>query len=206
TYTYSILKRLGRNALSNVLYHYRGVYQSDEDVPVNPATGLRYRIGSGTGEDYFFRAGDPIFTDLNGDYILDDRDLVVAGNSQPRFIGGFGATIQYKGWSLQPNFTLTLKRDIINTAEADIFRNYYNPTEGKALAWLKDYWDEQNPDAKNPNPFDFRRANIVDAFRYNSTLFQEDGSYLKVSSATLSYNFKREKLQRYGITCLRINS
>lgn len=222
-----LLKRLGRNTLSNVLYHYRGVYQRDEDVPVNPATGLRYRATNNIGEDYFFRAGDPIFTDLNGDYVLDENDLVIAGNSQPRFTGGFGATIQYKGWTFQPNFTLTMKRDIINAALADRFRNYYSATDADALNVLflelgiadpnsvipsarvpigeYDFWTPDNPNAALPNPFDFRRSGIIDPFRPNSTLFQEDGSYLKFQSATLSYNFDRDKIQRFmNISSLRL--
>ncbi|NGM61608.1 SusC/RagA family TonB-linked outer membrane protein [Sphingobacterium sp. SGG-5] len=206
-YYIHILKRLGRNALTNVLYDYRGVYKSDEEVPVNPATGLRYRLGGVFGDDAFFRAGDPIFTDLNGDYVLNAEDLVAAGNSQPRFTGGFGATIQYKNWSFQPNFVLTIKRDILNKAIADYFRSYYNPTGSGSLLPIDqyDYWTPTNTSATYPNPFDFRRSSLVDAYRYNSTLFQEDGSYLKFNSATLSYNFKREFIQsRLGITGLRL--
>lgn len=202
-----ILKRLGRNALTNVLYHYRGVYQTDEDVPVNPATGLRYRMGGVFGDDAFFKAGDPIFTDLNGDYVLDKEDLVFAGNAQPRFNGGFGATVQYKNWSLQSNFVLTIKRDVINKAIADYFRSYYKPLDGGALLPIDqyDYWTPTNTSASYPNPFDFRRALLVDAYRYNSTLFQEDGSYLKFNSATLSYNFNRDYLQsRFNLTGVRL--
>jgi len=202
-----ILKRLGRNALTNILYDYRGVYQNDSDVPVNPATGLRYRMGGILGDDGFFRAGDPIFTDLNGDYVLDEQDLVFAGNSQPRFTGGFGATIQYKNWSLQPNFVFTLKRDIVNNAIANYFRAYYNPAGGGALLPIEDYnyWTPANTSADYPNPFDFRRANLINAYRYNSTLFQEDGSYLKFSSATLSYNVDRDYLQsRWNMSGLRL--
>ena len=87
-YNQSILYRLGINSLSNVLLHYKGVYESDDQVPVNPATGLRYRMGGTVSEEKFFRAGDPIWTDLNGDYILDEKDYVIVGNSQPVFTGG----------------------------------------------------------------------------------------------------------------------
>lgn len=211
----NLLQRLGRNTFSNILYHYRGVYKTDDEVPINPATGLRYRATNNTGEDYFFRAGDPIFTDLNGDYVLDREDLIVAGNAQPRFTGGFGATIQYKGWSLQPNLIFSLKRDIINNAAADMFRGYYYPTKNPdanvrnpyALVPLDkfDYWTPNNVNGFYPNPFDFRRANIVDPFRYNSTLFQEDGSYVKLGSTTLSYNLDRDFVQkRFGISGLRL--
>ena len=202
-----ILKRLGRNALSNILYDYRGVYQSDADVPVNPATGLRYRIGGYSGEEAYFKAGDPIFTDLNGDYILDQRDLIAAGNSQPRFTGGFGATIQYKNWSFQPSFNFTLKREVINKSVADYFRAYYNPTAGNALLPIDDYdyWSTNNTNATFPNPFDFRRSSIVNGYRYNSTLFEEDGSYFKFQSATVSYNFNRDYIKsKFNITALRL--
>src|SRR5690606_7631256 len=67
------------------------------------------------------------------------------------------------------------------------------------------YWTAVNSNPDFPNPFDFRRAQIVDPFRYNSTLFQEDGSYLKFQSATLSYNFNRDYIQRaFSITGLRL--
>lgn len=202
-----ILKRLGRNVLSNVLYHYRGVYASDAEVPVNPSTGLRYRASNSIGDDYFFKAGDPIFTDLNGDYVLDENDLVVAGNSQPRITGGFGATVQFKGWTLRADAVYTYKRDIINIALADRFRNYYSPTSGNALVPIDDYdyYTSSNINASYPNPFDFRRVGIIDPYRINSTLFQEDGSYLKLQTVNISYNFDREKLQKkYGISGLRM--
>jgi TonB-dependent starch-binding outer membrane protein SusC len=184
-------------------------------VPINPATGLRYRATNSTGADYFFRAGDPIFTDLNGDYVLDKEDLVVAGNSRPLITGGFGATIQYKGWSVQPNLVFSLKRDIINNAAADMFRGYYDPAgindpkkkNGGALVPLNefDYWTPSHIAAAYPNPFDFRRASIINPYRYNSTLFQEDGSYVKLGSTTVSYNFDREMIRRkLGITALRV--
>ncbi|HMR20029.1 MAG TPA: SusC/RagA family TonB-linked outer membrane protein, partial [Sphingobacterium sp.] len=146
-------------------------------------------------------------TDLNGDYVLDKEDLVFAGNAQPRFNGGFGATVQYKNWSLQSNFVLTIKRDVINKAIADYFRSYYKPLDGGALLPIDqyDYWTPTNTSASYPNPFDFRRALLVDAYRYNSTLFQEDGSYLKFNSATLSYNFNRDYLQsRFNLTGVRL--
>ena len=40
-----VVNKLGSNAMSNFLYVYKGVYATDEDVPVDPATGLRLRVG-----------------------------------------------------------------------------------------------------------------------------------------------------------------
>lgn len=206
-YKQSIMYRLGINALSNVLLHYRGVYESDADVPVNPLTGLRYRVGGALADERFFRAGDPIYTDLNGDYILDENDLVVVGNSQPVFTGGFNAFTQYKNWSLNTQFWLTFKRDVLNNALADRLRNYSSPTGTGALVPLDglDVWSVDNRDAYFPNVNDFRRYSYIDPFRYDQTLFQEDGSYFKFTTATLSYNFDRDFVRRsLGITSARV--
>jgi len=206
-YKQSILYRLGINSLSNVLLHYRGVYQTDADVPVNPLTGLKYRVGGNLAEERFFRAGDPIWTDLNGDYILDNNDFVIVGNSQPVFTGGFNAFLQYKQLSLNTQFYMTFKRDVMNNALADRLRNYSNPTSTGALVPIDDLdvWSSGNTSAYFPNPFDFRRTSFIDPFRYDQTLFQEDGSYFKFMTATLSYNFDREMLRKHiGITSARI--
>jgi TonB-linked SusC/RagA family outer membrane protein len=210
-YKQSILYRLGINALSNVLLHYRGVYESDDQVPINPLTGLRYRVGGSLADERFFRAGDPIWTDLNGDYILDEKDFVIVGNSQPVFTGGFNAFLQYKSWSLNSQFFMTFKRDVLNNALADRLRNYSDPaglaTSAGALVPIEnmDIWTPSNTSSYFPNIYDFRRNRFVDPFRYDQTLFQEDGSYFKFTTATLSYNFDREMLsKRLGITSARV--
>lgn len=206
-YKQSILYRLGINSLSNVLLHYKGVYETDADVPVNPLTGLRYRVGGNLSEERFFRAGDPIWTDLNGDYILDENDIVIVGNSQPVFTGGFNAFLQYKSWSLNTQFFMTFKRDVMNNALADVLRNYSNPTGTGSLVPIGDLdvWSTDNTGAYFPNPYDFRRYSYIDPFRYDQTLFQEDGSYFKFTTATLSYNFDRDMLRkRLGITSARL--
>ena len=209
-YKQSILYRLGINALSNVLLHYRGVYASDDDVPINPLTGLRYRVGGSLADERFFRAGDPIWTDLNGDYILDEKDFVIVGNSQPVFTGGFNAFVQYKKWSLNSQFFMTFKRDVLNNALADRLRNYSNPAGIDGAGALVpvdglDIWMPNHTDSYYPNIYDFRRNSFINPFRYDQTLFQEDGSYFKFTTATLSYNFDREMLsKRIGITSARV--
>lgn len=210
----SILYRLGLNSLSNVLLNYKGVYKTDDEVPVNPLTGLKYRVGGTTvlSDELYFKAGDPIWTDLNGDYILDNNDFVIVGNSQPIFTGGLNAFFQYKGWSLNTQFYMTFKRDVLNNALADRLKNFQDPagtssTNAGALVPLGDLdvWSPENTSAYFPNPFDFRRYRFIDPFRYDQTLFQEDGSYFKFTTATLSYNVDRELLKKLlKITSARI--
>ncbi|MBC9932285.1 SusC/RagA family TonB-linked outer membrane protein [Chitinophaga qingshengii] len=202
----SILYRLGRNSLSNVLYHTRGVFANDMDVPVDPATGLRYRTSNNANS--FFRAGDPYWTDVNGDYILDTRDQVVVGNSQPAITGGVTSYTTYKNFSLNITMSYTAIRDILNNSLAQRFQNLYNPYNPNALVPIDDYnyWKSAGDKATYPNPMDYKRYELYYPYRYNQTLFQEDGSYFKINTMTLSYNIDRNLTKRWGITSLRVYS
>ncbi|MCH5598307.1 SusC/RagA family TonB-linked outer membrane protein [Niabella ginsengisoli] len=206
----NILKRLGRNANSNVLYHYRGVFPDDASVPVDPSTGFPYYTLDASGNKVFFKGGDPYWTDLDGNYILDERDMVVAGNSFPKFTGGFQSMVTYAAFTLSFNVSITAGRDILNNSLAQRLASYNNPLASQndaALVPVGDYDFWQGPgdaDATYPNPYDFTRSEAIKPFRFNQTLFQEDGSYVKLNTVTLGYNVPKEKTLRYGINYSRI--
>lgn len=198
----SVVNVLGGNALGNFLYINKGVYATDEDVPVDPATGLRLRVGgqSASNPDAYFRAGDPIWVDLNGDYVIDENDKMLIGNSQPRVTGGLSINVRYKNFSLFTSCSFVAKRDIINKVLADNFRSYNNPNisisqlaSGAALLPISsyDFWTKDNTDAVYPNPYDYHRSKIIDPFRPDQTLFMEDGSYFKINGITLQYEFPK---------------
>ncbi len=202
----NILYRLGRNSLTNVLLNTKGIYASDVDVPVDPLTGLRYRSGGSTGAQTYFQAGDPRWTDVNGDYVLDINDYVAAGNSQPLIVGGISSYMQYKGFSLSISGSFTLIRDVLNNAMASRFQNFKDPLKMNSLVPIEqyNYWQRSGDNASYPNPYDYTRYNLYNPFRYDQTLFQEDGSYFKLNTATLSYNLNRSFTKRWGVSSLRV--
>jgi TonB-linked SusC/RagA family outer membrane protein len=205
-----IVYRLGKSPFSNLVYHTSGVFASTADVPVNPQTGLRLQKGRNSG--IFFQGGDPRWTDINGDYIIDEQDLVSAGNPIPKITGGFNSLTTYKNFTLSVNVTYTLMRDLLNTSLAKTFQNFYNPTAANALVPINEYdfWKpgadktSGSTAAKYPNPFDFRRAGQIDPYRSDQTLFMEDGSYWKINNVTLKYNFDRNWTKRMGVTSANI--
>jgi TonB-linked SusC/RagA family outer membrane protein len=201
-----ILRRLGTNALSNVLLNNTGVYSTDSDVPVDPMTGLRYRSGGNAASQTYFQAGDPRWTDINGDYVLDNNDYVVAGNSQPKLTGGLTSYFSYKNFSLNVNFSFTVFRDILNNALAQRFQNYSDPTGSGGLVPLDRFntWKQPGDIAVYPNPLDYLRYNKYKPFRYDQTLFMEDGSYLKFNNATFAYNIDKKLTKRWGMSSVRI--
>jgi len=202
----AILYRLGKNSLSNVLLNTKGIYASNTEVPVDPLTGLRYRTGGNVGDQTYFRAGDPRWTDLNGDYILDANDYVVVGNSQPLITGGVTSYMQYNNFSLSVTGSYTLIRDILNNALASRFQNFQDPVSLSGLVPIEqyNYWKSSGDNATYPNPYDYTRYSQYRPFRYDQTLFQEDGSYFKIGQVTLSYNLKKELIKKWGISSLRV--
>lgn len=212
---YHTLYILGRNALSHVLYDYRGVYSTDADVPVNHVTGERLKMINGNNVHYF-EGGDPIWTDINGDYIIDDQDLVAKGNAQPRITGGFSSFLTYKNWSLNLMFSYVKGRDIINAALANQLNSYFDPlmTSDQGIGGKKNsallpldkfnFWTKEGDVADYPNPYSYLRQQGMTPFRPNQTLFMEDGSYLKFNSATVRYSIPRDWTKRYHISAMSI--
>lgn len=210
----AILYRLGRNSLTNVLYDFKGVFSTDNDVPVNPANGMRYHTFNGATPIYF-KAGDPYYADINGDYVLDSKDMVAAGNSQPLINGGISSYVSYHGFSLNVLMSYTIHRDILNNPLSSSFQNFASPFSANNLVPITQYsvWRKEGDVASYPNPFDYLRYGNYSAlgtstqylpFRYNQTLFQEDGSYLKLATVTLGYTFKPALTKRFGVSSLRV--
>jgi hypothetical protein len=147
-----------------------------------------------------------MWTDLNGDYILDDNDLVGAGNSQPLITGGFTSYMQYNGFSLSVTGSFTLIRDVLNNALSSRFQSFENPLALNSLVPLEqyEYWKNSGDKATYPNPYDYTRYSVYRPFRYDQTLFQEDGSYVKLQQATLAYNFDKKYARRFGASSIRV--
>ena len=204
--TQRYILRVGFPSLSNYALINDGVYATDADVPINPATGLRYSVN---GEP--FQAGDPIFRDLNGDYILDDNDYARIGNTQPLVTGGFFIDARYKGYGLSFNASYTAKRTILNNAIAQRLSlmqyPYGNGPDGPQVVVPLDdldMWRQPGDVATYPYAYDYSRIGTVRPFRYDQTLWAEDGSYFKINSIVASYQFDPRVAQSFGFSRFRV--
>lgn len=202
-----VVQRVGRNSMSNFLYLNKGVYATTADVPVDPVTGLRYR-NSGSTVRYSFQEGDPILFDANGDFILDERDLQVSGNSQPLITGGISNTITFKNISLNVFASFTAKRSILNNALADrlsLLRNPFNSGDKSAVVPVDNLniWTKAGDVATYANAYNYAHNAFTNPFRYEQSLWQEEGSFLKVNQVTLSYSFEKKFAKRLGLNNVR---
>ncbi|GAA4913289.1 SusC/RagA family TonB-linked outer membrane protein [Mucilaginibacter defluvii] len=200
-YRQHIVYRVGKNTLSNYLRINEGVYAYDADVPVDPVTGKRYQT-NGT----FFEGGDPRFKDVNGDYILNDDDYEITGNSQPLLTGGISTNIVYKNWGLNVYGSFTANRTILNNALSDRMAIMRDPFSLLAVVPLTNMniWRNPGDVTRYPNPYDFARFNQIQPLRPDQTLWAEEGTYFKINNLTLSYMFNRNAIRRFGFNNLRV--
>jgi TonB-linked SusC/RagA family outer membrane protein len=187
--TYHILKE-GESIGTFYGYKFLGVYSRDEDN-VN-----HVKMGSSNGKE--FRGGDPIWEDLNGDYIIDDADQQIIGNAQPKFTGGFNNDFSYKNFTLNLFFQFTYGNDIYSNL--NMMRNWvfaYNNVSTDAL----NRWREQGDVTDYPRPI--RTDPLRNEYNRVSDRWVEDGSFLRLKNVSLSYDVPKNLLKRFKINGLR---
>jgi TonB-dependent starch-binding outer membrane protein SusC len=127
----------------------------------------------------------------------DDRQII---DVDPDFQGGFDTRVAYKGFDLTLVGTFVSGGTLVSTLYGG--SSYLNMMTGRRGNLKVDYWTPDNTNAKYPNP----AAKINgDNPNYASTLNYFDGSYLKVRTITLGYNFEHNAwMKNSGISRLRV--
>jgi len=158
-----------------------GIYDTDAEVPVNPANNQRL-----TFNGIPMKAGDPRWTDVNGDYNINDDDRILKGQINPLLSGGFTNNFSYKKLSLNILISYALGRDIINAQMANRF-NFANIEGVDNINGIKEitFWSKQGDYTDYPM---YNAWSSVNPYQTDQTLFLEDGSYAKLRSVVLSYD------------------
>lgn len=168
-----------------------GIFQDDDEIANSPEQRLGRPV----------QPGDIKYKDLNGDNVIDDNDRSAIGLPRtPQLMYGFGGTIAYKGFDLSLFFNGAAKTSIYMYGETmypfqdgvgtfNVQRAYYENR------WTPDTHDARYPAAITvPNPNNNRP----------STLWQEDGSYLRLKNAEFAYTFNDRIVGRFGMNSLRL--
>lgn len=191
------------------LYGYRvfninGVYPTTGDVPVDPLTGLRTRIYGGAQ----FIGGDNAKQDINGDYNVDDNDMIVQGDPNTKIYGGFINTLTYKGFSVQILSTFILGRSVWNGYLSDKLAsasnnppNFFGTRSGPAAEFNGlNLWRRPGDIATLGSLF-----STNDPWTIRSSMFVEDASFFRIKTVNLSYSFPvSERLKKLGIRMIRL--
>lgn len=150
-------------------YVYDGLLQSEAEGLALGLTGL----GAAAGEQKFKNLAD--LYDDNGNPISEGKigteDRVIIGNPEPKLTFALNTSVSYKGFDLTLNFNGVYGNDIFNKALT-------SSAKAKIERWTPDNTGTRHPRLRNQRVW------------YVSDYFIEDGSYLKLSNATLGYTWR----------------
>lgn len=134
----------------------------------------------------YMNIGDPMYQITQpGGYA---STSLILGNAEPKFYGGYTNTLNYKNFSLVSLFSFTYGGKILYLA--DIQNQKVTDLGNKNLRIL-DRWTPDNPDADRPRLIYGQNGQIGTS---SNNIY--NGSYIKLKSVTLSYNFPKTFMDR----------
>lgn len=177
----------------NKIYYYAEMYETRESAVI-----LKEGIPLGTFYGYVSEGVNPetgniIYSDLNKNGSLDPGDRTEIGCAQPDFIYGMTNTFSYAGLNLSVFLQGSQGNDIFNASRIDTEGMFDFRNQSKAVL---DRWKRPGMITDIP-----RVGNIENS--HNSTRFVEDGSYLRLKTVTLSYDFNKKCLKKMHLSKLQ---
>lgn len=135
--------------------------------------------------------GNVIYVNINGDEVLDSKDVVKLGNSTPRWMTSLGNTFSYKGFDLNIYFygAFGFKKWRGQVPDATIIGNNGTATGNTYTTILTDIYNSQTGNGWMPGI----ATNVYDSSNPTGTndFFLMDGSYVKLKNITLGYTMPR---------------
>ncbi len=179
-------------------YRYQGVYSDLNATIANDASGKKIIGPNGQPiymrfnyplTNYQFQPGDAKYEDINHDGNIDYKDVVYLGNSNPKFIGGFGSSITYKK-NLKISFFFNFKSsyDVVNGTEMTTSNMYGFNNQSSAVLRR---W-------RNPGDVtDMPRALWNSGYNWlGSDRYVQDASFLRLRTVTARYTFDNAFVKR----------
>lgn len=175
------------------VYYFGRIYSNNQDVAI-----VKEGLPLGSFFGYVSEGVDPEtgnlkYKDVNNNGIFDPGDRTVIGNAQPKFTFGITNAFSWKRFDFNFFFQGSYGNDIFNATRIDLEGMF--DSKNQSVAVLR-RWTPDNRYTDIPRAIG---GGKIDNVR-NSTRFVEDGSYVRLKSVTLTYNFNTKRLQRLGIT------
>lgn len=134
--------------------------------------------------------GDVKYSDLNGDMVINDDDQKNIGfPTRPNYVFGLNLGFEYKGFTFSMNWAGAAERSLVYSNE------WRMPFHGEGRGLMTFQVDKRwTPDTADTAVYP-RFSNDSKSHNYkDSTIWTNDGSYLKLKNMSIGYNFKSNKV------------
>ena len=195
-------------------YQVEGVFQSQAEVDALNASATAASnarsIAAGHSPSTFVPyqkdktgVGDFKYKDVNGDGLIDEKDMVVLGNGFPKLNYGLTLNASYKNWDFSV-YAYGVYGQQIYSYSAMTLSNIYGTDNGTIPNILtssaQEAWTPQN------HSNTLSKLSIMD---YNqnmrgSSAWVKNGDFLKISNIQIGYNFNKKLLKSLNVSSTRL--
>ncbi len=170
-------------------YVSEGIFQTQAEAEGHPENGT------------YNQPGNLKIQDVNGDGVITPEDRTYIGSPHPDFTTGLNFGVKYKGFDASAFLYASVGHDIANyTARFQRYGLFQGPKAPDRLfrSWGSPFL-EDNADAVLP------RASSTTSFEQNaSTVYIEDGTFLRVQNIQIGYNLQNNVLDKINLGSARI--
>lgn len=155
--------------------------------------------------------GNAVYEDVNGDGIITAADRQIVGDALPRITGGLTNNFQYKGFDLSVFVYFQEGNKIMNMNDFFLVHGNTQANIGFLPRQLK-RWQQKGDVTDIPRLTTFSgnpSANNSSANNYGgnvanlSSRYLEDGSFIRLRTITLGYNFPTNWISKWNISGIR---
>ncbi len=184
---YDYLKRTGLPVGQIFGWETEGFFMDEADIANRP----NQQFGT-------IKPGDIIYTDQNGDNVIDDYDQVPLGYSgTPEIYYSMSVGFEWRGIEVSALFQGTARSSVL-LSQSHVFW----PLRGddNISTWYTNYWSEDNKQgAELP-----RLTKQSDNNYRTNDIWLRDNSYLKLRYAEVAYSFPRKLISKWGVENLKV--
>lgn len=146
--------------------------------------------------DGFDADGNFIFTDTDGNGIVNAEDKVILGNPIPDFSYGLNLNLTYKDFDMTMFFQGVAGNEIFNQMKYTYYFDYSN----NCVTDVLNAWSETNKDTNIPI---MKTANTNGGNSLPSEFYVEDGAYFRCKNLQIGYTLPKKVLDKLSFTNLR---
>ena len=146
--------------------------------------------------DGFDADGNFIFTDTDGNGIVNAEDKVILGNPIPDFSYGLNLNLAYKDFDMTMFFQGVAGNEIFNQMKYTYYFDYSN----NCVTDVLNAWSETNKETNIPI---MKTANTNGGNSLPSEFYVEDGAYFRCKNLQIGYTLPKKVLDKLSFTNLR---
>jgi TonB-linked SusC/RagA family outer membrane protein len=146
------------------------------------------------------KVGDLYFEDVNHDGVINDLDKTVIGSPYAKFTYGFALSASYKAFDFRASFNGSYGNKVLDGQD---YYLYNFEGSGNQYEQVADRYVSPSQPGSGLNYRPSRAGTQSNSTRLSS-FYLQDGSYLRMTNATIGYNIPKSLAKRLNVAAIRV--